>query len=247
MRTPIAAALTILLASAGSTAETPPPAAIAETASLPGLVAPGQIVIDHWGIAHVYGATTRDAFFLQGYNAARDRLWQIDLWRKRGLGRLSGSFGPDYVARDRAARLFLYRGDMAAEWAAYPAEARGWTEAFVAGINARIAEIAAGKARLPAEFALTGSVPERWQADDVVRIRSHALIGNLAGEVLRARSLCLGGLKFDTLRRKIEPPHQIVVPAGIDPCVVTPDVMTDYLAATGSVSFDAGKLVAEAP
>ena len=51
-------------------------------------------------------------FFLQGYNAARDRLWQIDLWRKRGLGLLAKDFGPDYVAQDRAARLFLYRGDL---------------------------------------------------------------------------------------------------------------------------------------
>nr|WP_246592298.1 penicillin acylase family protein [Aminobacter anthyllidis] len=27
-----------------------------------------------------------DLFLVQGFNAARDRLWQIDLWRKRGLG-----------------------------------------------------------------------------------------------------------------------------------------------------------------
>jgi len=80
-----------------------------------GLGAPADIVIDHWGIAHVFAASTRDAFFLQGYNAARDRLWQIDLWRKRGLGLLSKSFGPAYVDQDRAARLFLYRGDMQRE------------------------------------------------------------------------------------------------------------------------------------
>ena len=57
--------------------------------------------------------------FVQGYNAARDRLWQIDLWRKRGLGLLAKSFGASYVDQDRAARLFLYRGDMDKEWAAY--------------------------------------------------------------------------------------------------------------------------------
>ena len=47
---------------------------------------PAELVVDHWGIPHIFAATQRDAFFLQGYNAARDRLWQIDLWRKRGLG-----------------------------------------------------------------------------------------------------------------------------------------------------------------
>ena len=84
-----------------------------ETLSVAGLAQPAEIRIDRWGIAHIYAADTRDAFFLQGYNVARDRLWQVDLWRKRGLGLLAKDFGPDYVAQDRATRLFLYRGDMA--------------------------------------------------------------------------------------------------------------------------------------
>src|ERR1700691_6133115 len=85
----------------------------------PGLGAPAEIVGDTWGIPHISAASARDAFFVQGWNAARDRLWQMDLWRKRGLGLLSEHFGPAYVEQDRAARLFLYRGDMQAEWAAY--------------------------------------------------------------------------------------------------------------------------------
>src|SRR5271167_2133996 len=62
--------------------------------SVAGLKGPADIVVDHWGIAHIFASNTRDAFFLQGFNAARDRLWQIDLWRKRGLGLLSKSLGP---------------------------------------------------------------------------------------------------------------------------------------------------------
>src|SRR5439155_8563363 len=134
-----------------------------------GLRQPAQMVIDHWGVPHIYAASARDAFFLQGYNAARDRLWQIDLWRKRGLGRLAASFGPAYVAQDRAARLFLYRGDMAAEWAAYAPGARETVEAFAAGVNAYVAEVNAGKRPLPVEFRLTGSKPEMWVAEDVLR------------------------------------------------------------------------------
>src|SRR6202789_2999150 len=84
----------------------------------PGLAAPVEIIVDRWGIPHIYAGSAHDAFFAQGWNAARDRLWQMDLWRKRGLGLLSENFGPDYVAQDRATRLFLYRGDMEAEWAA---------------------------------------------------------------------------------------------------------------------------------
>ena len=242
----IAGAL-LLSATAPALGQTAPPAAFTETREVPGLTAPGEIVVDHWGIAHVYGANAHDAFFLQGYNAARDRLWQIDLWRKRGLGRLSASFGPAFVEQDRASRLFLYRGDMAAEWAAYPAEAKSWTEAFVAGINAYIAEIRAGRRPAPPEFALTGSVPETWTADEVVRIRSHALVGNLTSEVIRARSLCLGGLPFEPLRRRLEPAHEVQVPKGLDPCAIGPEVLKDYLLATGNVSFDGKTVVAEVP
>ena len=210
-----------------------------ETWAVQGLAAPAQMVVDHWGVPHIYAASARDAFFLQGYNAARDRLWQIDLWRKRGLGRLSASLGPAYVAQDRAARLFLYRGDMAAEWAAYGAGARDAVEAFTAGVNAYVAEVKAGKRPLPVEFKLTASQPEAWSPDDVLRIRSHALVSNVSSEVARARVVCAGGLAADKLRRKLEPAHATVVPAGLDPCVVPEDVLKDYLLATATVSLEA--------
>jgi len=121
-----------------------PHAMAQEARRLEGLAAPARIVVDHWGIAHIYAASTHDAFFVQGYNAARDRLWQIDLWRKRGLGRLAESFGPGFAEKDRAARLFLYRGDMGREWAAYPAGAQAMTQAFADGVNAYIAQVEAG-------------------------------------------------------------------------------------------------------
>jgi len=47
--------------------------------SVAGLEQPAQIVVDQWGIPHIFAGSIHDAFFLQGYNAARDRLWQIDL------------------------------------------------------------------------------------------------------------------------------------------------------------------------
>jgi len=210
-----------------------------EAWTVQGLAAPARMVVDHWGVPHIYAASARDAFFLQGYNAARDRLWQIDLWRKRGLGRLAASFGPAYVAQDRAARLFLYRGDMAAEWAAYGAGSREAVEAFTAGVNAYVAEVRAGKRPLPVEFRLTASQPEPWGPEDVLRIRSHALVSNVASEVARAQVACAAGLAADRLRRKLEPPHTPVVPAGLDPCVVPADVLKDYLLGTGAVNFEA--------
>jgi penicillin amidase len=205
-----------------------------------GLEKPADIVIDHWGIAHIFAASIHDAFFLQGYNAARDRLWQIDLWRKRGLGLLAKSLGPAYVDQDRAARLFLYRGDMEKEWAAYAPDSRQWVTAFVDGVNAYVAQVQSGARPLPVEFKLTDSRPDTWRADDVLRIRSHALVSNITSEVARARVVCAGGLKADELRRKIEPlGHKVTVPPGLNPCDVPADVLKDYLLATQPVDFGA--------
>jgi len=210
-----------------------------EAAPVAGLQAPAELIVDRWGIPHIYAASSRDAFFLQGWNAARDRLWQIDLWRKRGLGRLSASFGPAYAAQDRAARLFLYRGDMAAEWAAYDPGGKEAVESFAAGVNAYVAEVKAGKRPLPVEFKLTSSQPEAWAPEDILRIRSHALVSNVTSEVARARTICAGGPAADTLRRKLEPAHKVVVPKGLDPCDVPADVLKDYVLATEPVSFKA--------
>jgi penicillin G amidase len=208
-----------------------------ETIQVPGLQSPGEIIVDRWGIPHIYAGSERDAFFLQGWNAARDRLWQIDLWRKRGLGRLSASFGPAYAEQDRALRLFLYRGDMAAEWAAYGEGAKASTEAFVAGVNAYVARVKADPKLLPIEFRITASLPEAWTAEDIVRIRSHGRTRNLTSEVARARVACAAGLKADVLRKKLEPAIEPVIPDGLDPCSIPGDVLRNYVLATQPVVF----------
>src|SRR5579862_4763449 len=187
------------------------------TLTAAGLDASVEIIVDKWGIPHIYAASTHDAFFAQGWNAARDRLWQLDLWRKRGLGLLSENFGPDYVAQDRATRLFLYRGDMDAEWAAYGADAKSWSRAFVAGVNAYVGQVRAGAAPTPVEFALTSSQPALWQVDDLVRIRSHGISNNAESEALRARVAAAGGLNADRIRRKLDPPHELRIPEGLNP------------------------------
>jgi penicillin amidase len=208
-----------------------------ETSSLRGLAQPAEIVIDRWGVAHIYAKTERDAYFLQGYNAARDRLWQIDLWRKRGLGLLAANLGSAYVKQDRATRLFLYRGSMAAEWARYAPGSRDVYAAFAAGVNAYVDEVLAGKQPMPAEFALTGSRPDHWQADEIVRIRSNTLVANAKQEVLRARVACAAGLDADRLRARLSPDHTTTIPDGLDPCTIVPEIMDDYLLATGDVAF----------
>lgn len=206
-----------------------------------GLNAPARILIDVWGIPHIYAGNEHDLFFLQGFNAARDRLWQIDLWRKRGLGLLAKDFGPAYAEQDKALRLFLYRGDMNAEWAAYGPKAKTYADAFVAGINAYVADVRAGKRPLPIEFRIAGTMPDPWTADDVVRIRSHGLTRNVASEVKRSLVACAAGLDADRFRVKLEPAWTTKIPDGLDPCSVPKAVLAPYELATRPVAFAAPK------
>ena len=56
------------------------------TLDVPGLQQPVEILVDRWGISHIYAETEYDLFFAQGWNAARDRLFQLELWRRQATG-----------------------------------------------------------------------------------------------------------------------------------------------------------------
>ncbi len=214
------------------------------TYHLPGLAAAATLKIDRWGLAHIRAEGLQDLFFAQGFNAARDRLWQIDLWRKRGLGLLAADFGPGYLMQDRAARLFLYRGDMAPEWAAYGDDAQMICTAFAAGINACVDQILAGKMPLPAEFAALGTQPAHWAADDVVRIRTHCLTRNAASELARAQVLALADPDTDLLRVPLNPAvpaSEWAVNAGAD---LPAHALAVFELATAPVTFSPDRLAA---
>ncbi len=230
----LVAALTILSGSASADMST---AVRAIPHQVAGLEDHAEIIIDFWGIPHVYAANEHDALFLQGYNAARDRLWQIDLWRKRGLGLLARDFGPSYVAQDRAARMFLYRGDMTKEWASYGPNARRFAEAFLQGVNAFVQETRDGTQPLPREFVIAGNRPDFWSIDDIVRVRSHGLTRNVEKEVLRSLVACAGGIDATRLIAKLQPKWQTAIPDGLDPCSIPKDVLRDYVLATKPVNF----------
>ncbi|MFC4705593.1 penicillin acylase family protein [Paraburkholderia caffeinitolerans] len=205
-----------------------------ETITVEGLAHPVDILIDHWGVPHIFADNESDAFFVQGFNAARDRMFQIDLWRRRGLGQLAEVFGPAYVEQDKATRLFLYRGDMAAEWQRYGPDAKQIATRYAAGVNAYIDWLAAHPEHMPYEFRKVGYWPARWSADDVVRIRSHGLTRNVTSEVARAKVACKSTLAADTIRFGLQPPWRTTMPDGLDPCLPD-DVLKVFELATQSV------------
>src|ERR1700727_3988877 len=91
---------------AGAAASAPP----SETLLCPGLSQPVEIIKDRWGISHIYAKSEGDLFFAQGYNVARDRLFQLEMWRRQATGTVAEILGPQEVGRDLGNRLFLFRG-----------------------------------------------------------------------------------------------------------------------------------------
>lgn len=217
-------------------------------AQIPGLKDDATINVDQWGVAHIRASNLHDLFVAQGWNAARDRLWQIDTARKRGLGLLARDFGPGYLEQDRAARLLLYRGDMAAEWRAYGQDSEEICTAFASGINAYVDACNAGSIALPPEFLLLGHRPEHWKAEDVVRVRTHSLTRNASSELLRSKVMAAAGVelgaKLDMLRKDLS--HGIVPKPveGFDPAIMTDRVLRDFNLAISPATFSKERLAA---
>lgn len=209
-----------------------------------GLHAAASISIDTWGMAHIRAETSRDAFFVQGLNAARDRLWQVDLWRKRGLGLLAADFGPGYLMQDRAARLFLYRGDMTPEWAAYGEDAEEICGAFAAGINAGVDLVLAGTWPMPLEFTEMGTQPAYWVAEDVVRIRTHCLSRNATSEFARAQVHALADPDVDLVRTSLSPKVPATEWLTESDVALPADALAVYELATAPVTFAPERLQA---
>ncbi|MGU9980126.1 penicillin acylase family protein [Phreatobacter sp. HK31-P] len=215
-----------------------------DTLTIPGLSAPGSIGIDANGIPHIRAENEADLFFLQGFHAARERLFQIDVFRKRGLGLLAADFGPGYIEQDRASRLFLYRGDMEAEYAGYGPEAKATFTAFVNGINAFIAMTEKDASLLPFEFGLLDTKPARWAPEDVSRIRTHSLSRNALSEILRCQVHGKADHRTDLLRRWLEPPVTPKVPEGLDPASIPLRVLDLVKLATANATFSKERLEA---
>ena len=205
-----------------------------------GVRAPVEIADDRWGIPHVTARSVPDAFFGHGYVCARDRLWQMDFDRRRGLGRLASVFGAPFVPSDTANRLFLFQGDAAAELAHYAPVVRESAQAYVAGVNAFIAETLLDPSLLSPEFAIFDYRPERWDVLDLIRMRAEA-VGNTAAEVRRAQLAAHGALDLDQLMVTLQPAWTLKVPEGLDVHAVSERDLGWFAVLQAELPFGPGK------
>lgn len=203
---------------------------------LPGLHAAVTVIRDRWGIAHIEAENSHDLFFAQGFVVAQDRLFQIDLWRRIGLGEMAELDGPKALEGDRFARLMLYRGDMDAEWRSYAPDTREIATAFADGINAYIKH--AGPQGLPVEFQLLGYQPRPWRAEDVLpRISGLIMSGNWQRELSRARLIADVGVETARRLAPSEPAREFALDPQLDAAFFKADIARGYTAATRTPSF----------
>jgi penicillin amidase len=180
---------------------------------VPGLGSDVEVIRDASGIAHIYASNQEDLFFAQGFVAAQDRLWEIDVWRRYAEGRASEIVGPERFETDRLYRLMKYRGSRTEDLASYHPDAEAIFSSFASGVNAYIQHIGDD---LPVEFEITGTTPEPWTAD----LSSLRLIQRAASrgrqEVQLARDVVRMGAEEANRRRTPDPYVPLEIPAGLD-------------------------------
>jgi len=158
------------------------PAQTTETLRQPGLREPVEILRDRWGIAHIYARNEHDLFFAQGYVAASDRLFQLELWRRQATGTVAEWLGPQELKRDIGTRLFRFRGNLDEELRRYHPRGPQIVKAFVEGINAYVRLARQSPETLPVEFQKLKTLPDYW-TPEVVISRHQGLLGNVRDEL----------------------------------------------------------------
>jgi penicillin amidase len=195
---------------------------------LSGLNRPVEVLRDPWGVPHIYAQDVEDLFFAQGFVAAQDRLWQMEMWRRAGEGRLAEVLGEQAIQRDTYARLMAYRGDMKAEWESYAPDAQRIIVAFVRGVNAYIRHT---RDRLPVEFQIMGFRPEMWSPEVcLTRQAGYVMTGNAASEVQRAQLVAAVGPERAAEIMPPDPPTTFEPAPGIDVRSITPQILSGHRA-----------------
>jgi penicillin G amidase len=193
------------------------------TARLPGLSDVVRIVRDAHGIAHIYAATIEDLFAAQGYLHASERMWQMEVWRRIGMGRLAELFGESQVDTDRFIRTLGWRQAAAIDLAEMSAEGQLAMDSYARGVNAWLEQ----HHDLPIQFViaglqgpgggLSGFRPEPWTPLDSLiwqKVQAWSLGGNWEVELFRLL-LERRGLTADqvaTLFPVYDPARPVVVP-----------------------------------
>jgi penicillin amidase len=220
----------------------PRPAGAQETATA-GVFEPVEILRDCWGIAHIYARNDHDLFFAQGYNVARDRLFQLELWRRQATGTLAEILGPRAVPADVGARLLRFRGALDRELEHYHPRGAAIIGAFVEGINAYIERVLREPQLRPIEFRMLGIAPGRWTPEVVVS-RHNGLFRNVTQEIPVAQLVHRLGAERARELLNLHPGRpRLDLDAAVDATLLRASLLAPYTASRATVRFGPGDVV----
>ncbi len=132
----------------------------------PGLKAGVTVHSDALGVPSIAAESREDAFRTLGFLHARDRLFQMELMRRKSAGRLAELFGASAVKLDRKQRTYQLSRTARTIVSDLPAAQRRVLQAYVEGVNAYIDQSSV----LPPEFLALRHHPEPWQAEDSILV-----------------------------------------------------------------------------
>jgi penicillin G amidase len=145
-----------------------------------------EVLRDSYGVPHIYAQTAYDLFFMQGYVTAQDRLFQMDLYRRAGAGRLAEVLGEPALDSDKQFRTFGLARVAAQELPLVREDTRANLVAYADGVNKFLEQ---HLDTLPLEFVILGYRAERWSAVDslvVAKLQAYDAANNINQELLRA-------------------------------------------------------------
>ncbi|MDN3203255.1 penicillin acylase family protein [Algoriphagus sediminis] len=196
-----------------------------------------EVIRDENGINHIFAQNEEDLFFMQGYLAARDRLFQFEIWRRQATGTLAEILGEREFERDRGVRLFKFRGDKETELRHYHPRGVKIVDSFVSGINAYITEANANPESLPIEFQMLGIKPEPWTWEVVIS-RHQGLLENVKDELEISRVVSLIGKEEAKKLYYFHPNEPILeIDSRISKDLLFRDILAPYEAFRTSVKF----------
>ncbi len=231
-------AFALLAAPLAASAATP-----TETLKAPGLSQSVEILKDKWGVSHIYAKTENDLFFAQGYNAMRDRTFQLEMWRRQGNGTVAEIMGPKEVKRDIANRAFMFRGDMKKEMDIYHPHAAAIVDAFVAGVNAYIGETEKNPALLPPEFRILNFKPGKWTAATVITRFNALAVNNVDRELATAKAVAaIGADKVKDLQYYQNGDPDLKMDPSIDASLLSNTILDMYHNFTTPLKFSPEQL-----
>lgn len=126
---------------------------------------PVEVRRDDLGVPHIKARTIDDAWFVQGYTAAEDRMFQMDGLRRLASGELAEVFGASLLDSDRDARRLRMRRVAEQIYTEMADSDKSAFAAYARGVNAYIES---HHGRYGVEFTLIGYDPRPWSVVDSV-------------------------------------------------------------------------------